>query len=369
MMFAAVFAVFLLFSEEKKQRVISGVFLLDALALIWFTYSRAGLVALAVVLVLCAGAFIKKKRKKGTILKYVLGIAGGVIGIAVIFVMVDMLAFGGHYVNRLVDEKKDSSLKSICTTSDGVEINYGEDSYLLSIEEDGETPALHVRGTDGEECAVLTDAKDSYLLPIGTACEIDFFEMDGENTIWVEMYDNVLTFVKHEGEYIYETSWGKEDQMVEVAHADAGGLEYLGSGRVYIWTRIVPLLKKYIFIGSGPDTFAEVFPQNDYSGKLVYAETPARIIERAHNDYLMKWVQTGLLAVAALLAFYFLLLKKGFAYFGDGAWTCSGKNLLALGCLFGCVAYMVCGLFSDSTLYTSPVFYVFVGIVLSAVNR
>jgi O-antigen ligase len=185
----------------------------------------------------------------------------------------------------------------------------------------------------------------------------------------MEMYDNVLTFVKRDGEYIYETSWGKEDQMVEVAHANAGGLEYLGSGRVYIWTRIVPLLKKYILVGSGPDTFAEVFPQNDYSGKLVYAENPARIIERAHNDYLMKWVQTGLLSVLALLAFYFLLLKKGFAYFGNGAWTCSGKNLLALGCLLGCVAYMVCGLFSDSTLYTSPVFYVFVGIVLSVVNK
>jgi hypothetical protein len=45
---------------------------------------------------------------------------------------------------------------------------------------------------------------------------------------------------------------------------------------------------------------------------------------------------------------------------------CSTKNLLALGCLLGCVAYMVCGLFSDSTLYTSPVFYVFAGITLSA---
>jgi O-antigen ligase len=212
---------------------------------------------------------------------------------------------------------------------------------------------------------VLTSAEDSYVLPIGTECEIDFFTIDGENTIWVELYDNALTFTERDGEYIYETSWGKEDQMAEVAHADAGGLEYLGSGRVYIWTRIVPLLKKYILVGSGPDTFAEVYPQNDYAGKLVYAGTPARIIERAHNDYLMKWVQTGLLSVAALLAFYFLLLKKGFTYFGDGAWMCSAKNLLALGCLLGCVAYMVCGLFSDSTLYTSPVFYVFAGIVLS----
>jgi hypothetical protein len=359
-MFAAVFAVFLLFSEEKKQRILSGVLLLDALILTWFTYSRAGLVALAVVLVLCAVILIRKKAASAA--KYVLGLIGGVAVLAVAFVAVDLLAFGGHYVNRLVDEKKDTGLKSILTTDEGVEINYGDDSYLLQVEED----SLIIRGTDGTECAELTDAGDSYVLPIGTECEIDYFVIDGENTIWVELYGNALTFTERDGEYIYETSWGKEDQMVEVAHADAGGLEYLGSARVYIWTRIVPLLKKYVLIGSGPDTFAEVYPQNDYAGKLVYAGTTARIIERAHNDYLMKWVQTGLLSVAALLAFYFLLLKKGFAYFGDGAWMCSTKNLLALGCLLGCVAYMVCGLFSDSTLYTSPVFYVFAGITLSA---
>jgi O-antigen ligase len=363
-MFAAVFAVFLLFSKEKRQRIISGVLLLDALILTWFTYSRAGLVALAVVLVL--GAVILIRKKAASAAKYVLGLIGGVAVLAAAFVAVDLLAFGGHYVNRLVDEKKDNGLKSILTTDEGVQINYGDDSYLLQVEGD----SLIVRGTDGTECAVLTDAGDSYVLPIGTECEIDYFVIDGENTIWVELYDNALTFTEQGGEYIYETSWGKEDQMVEVAHADAGGLEYLGSGRVYIWTRIVPLLRKYILVGSGPDTFAEVYPQNDYAGKLVYAGTPARIIERAHNDYLMKWVQTGLLSVAALLAFYFLLLKKGFAYFGDGAWMCSTKNLLALGCLLGCVAYMVCGLFSDSTLYTSPVFYVFAGIVLSvAVSR
>jgi O-antigen ligase len=363
-MFAAVFAVFLLFSKEKRQRIISGVLLLDALILTWFTYSRAGLVALAVVLVL--GAVILIRKKAASAAKYVLGLIGGVAVLAAAFVAVDLLAFGGHYVNRLVDEKKDNGLKSILTTDEGVQINYGDDSYLLQVEGD----SLIVRGTDGTECAVLTDAGDSYVLPIGTESEIDYFVIDGEKTIWVELYDNALTFTERDGEYIYETSWGKEDRMVEVAHADAGGLEYLGSGRVYIWTRIVPLLRKYILVGSGPDTFAEVYPQNDYAGKLVYAGTPARIIERAHNDYLMKWVQTGLLSVAALLAFYFLLLKKGFAYFGDGAWMCSTKNLLALGCLLGCVAYMVCGLFSDSTLYTSPVFYVFAGIVLSvAVSR
>jgi hypothetical protein len=366
-MFAAVFAVFLLFSEDKKLRVRSGIIFLDALVLIWFTYSRAGLVALAVVLVLCV--IVLLQRKSSHAVKYAAGIAGAAVVIFAALFAVDLVALNGHYVNRLIDARKDDQLKSILTTDEGIEINYGDDSYLLHVEGDDENAVLQILYADGKEYASLKDEDTDVVLPIGTDCLISYFVMDDENVILVEMYDNALTFAKRDGVYIYETEWGTEDQMVEIEHADAGGWEYLGSGRIYIWTRILPLLKKYILVGSGPDTFAEVYPQNDYAGKLVYAETPARIIERAHNDYLMKWVQTGLLSVAALLVFYFLLMKKGFAFFGDGAWTCSAKNLLALGCLLGCAAYLVCSLFSDSTLYTSPVFYVFAGIVLSVVNE
>ena len=364
-MFACVFAVNALLAESRKQRIVSAILLADALILTWFTYSRAGLVALFVVAVLFVVTYVKRKDGKG--LKYLLYAAGGAVVIAVAFIAVDLTAFGGHYMNRLIDEKKDNQLKSILTTSEGVEINYGEDSFLLQIAEEGEQEVLNVIDTENNICATLRDEEDSYLLPISTECEIDYFEWDGENSIFVSMYDNLLTFTKRDSEYIYVTTWGKEDQMVEVDHVDAGGLEYLGSGRVYIWTRILPMLKKYLLVGSGPDTFAEVFPQNDYSGKLVYAENPARIMERAHNDYLMKWVQTGLISVVALLVFYILTLKKGYRFYKDGKWACSTKNLLALGCLLGCVAYMVCGLFSDSTLYTSPVFYVFMGIVLSVI--
>lgn len=364
-MFACVFAVNALLAESRKQRIVSAILLADALILTWFTYSRAGLVALLIVAVLFAVIYIK--RKDGKKLKFILYAAGGAVVIAVAFIAVDLTAFGGHYMNRLIDEKKDNQLKSILTTSEGVEINYGEDSFLLQIAEEGEQEVLNVIDTENNICATLRDEEDSYLLPISTECEIDYFEWDGENSIFVSMYDNLLTFTKRDSEYIYVTTWGKEDQMVEVDHVDAGGLEYLGSGRVYIWTRILPMLKKYLLVGSGPDTFAEVFPQNDYSGKLVYAENPARIMERAHNDYLMKWVQTGLISVVALLVFYILTLKKGYRFYKDGKWACSTKNLLALGCLLGCVAYMVCGLFSDSTLYTSPVFYVFMGIVLSVI--
>ena len=155
--------------------------------------------------------------------------------------------------------------------------------------------------------------------------------------------------------------------MQKVAAVDFHGYEYLGSGRLYIWSRVLPILKRYIFLGSGPDTFAEVYPQNDYVGKLVYAENPGRIMEGAHNDYLMRWVQTGLLSLLALLVFYGMFIRKCFRYYRQCGLS-TVREKLGLGCFLGCIGYLVCSFFSDSTLYTTPIFYVFAGIALAAAD-
>lgn len=132
-------------------------------------------------------------------------------------------------------------------------------------------------------------------------------QMDAKEELIFWLDDYTLEFSKLAAGYYYETEWGKADEMVEIPHANFHGLEYLGNGRLYIWSRILPMLKHYILKGSGPDTFAEVFPQNDYVGKMIYAESTGRIMERAHNDFLAHWVQTGLLSLLALLLFYVFL--------------------------------------------------------------
>lgn len=42
---------------------------------------------------------------------------------------------------------------------------------------------------------------------------------------------------------------------------------------------------------------------------MIYAESTARIMERAHNDFLMCWVQTGFLSLLALVVFYVLFFQ------------------------------------------------------------
>ena len=99
---------------------------------------------------------------------------------------------------------------------------------------------------------------------------------------------------------------------MSIEAVDFHGLETKGSGRIYIWSRTLPLLKKYFFVGSGPDTFYRAFPQNDYVGKEMYADTSARMIEKAHNGYLMTAVQTGVVSLILLLVFYGWYVKTFF---------------------------------------------------------
>ena len=42
------------------------------------------------------------------------------------------------------------------------------------------------------------------------------------------------------------------------------------------------------------------------------------------------------------------------------------KTRLGLGCYLGCICYMAGSLFNDSTLYTTPVFWIFAGIALAS---
>ena len=340
-MFASVFAVFLLEAKTRKERVLFAVYLADALVLCWFTYTRAALVAFVAVAVLFVMCLREKDKRIGVSV-----IFAGVVFIVIGLVCVDGIT-GGRYINRMIDKSKTTKLENIETKTKGVEITYDGRKYILTMEavKDGEIQ-----------------------LPFSEGCYATSIEWDGETILMLYIENYTLQFIKKEDGYYYYTEWGKTDKMSACESVDFGGKEYLGSGRVYIWSRVLPLLKHYIIVGSGPDTFAEVYPQDDYVGKMIYSESTARIIEGAHNDYLMRWVQTGLVSLISILVFYVLFFVKCFRHYS----RCSMNRLdekLGFGCFLGCNAYMVCSIFSDSTLYTTPIFYIFIGIALSVIYR
>lgn len=353
-MTAAVFAALAFGEQEKKKRVGYLVLLLMNLILLWFTYTRAALVALgvtAVIFVICARKSLIK------LWKYILP---AVFLLAAVLIGADALN-DFQYLSRIAETGKEAKLEEIRTSQDGVTITCEGKSLILSIEKEN----LCVRDESGSSVKVEKSGKEEFLLPFPTPVPAIMLEEEGDLAFMVQVEEQALEFVQTEEGMFYRNEEGKLDEMTDIPKIDMHGLEYLGSGRLYIWSRVFPMLKNYLFVGSGPDTFAEVYPQNDYVGKILYAGTPRRVMEGAHNDYLTRCVQTGMLSVAALLVFYVLLCWKCFSYYKYGE-LYSMKGRLGFGCFLACTAYLVCCLFSDSTLYTTPMFYIFAGIALAA---
>lgn len=351
-MLFAVNWVMALTESQKKRRVFYFALATILLTLIWFTYSRASLLAVILILVLSCFRFLKQVKKR-----QILIIAGALGMLLLVLVCVDA-TLDFKYLSRMIDKNTREPLTSMTTDENGIHICYDDVTYDLYIESD----TLFCMTSSVETPLTATEGSDM-LLPIGK----DTYAVFYDNEIYIQIADNMLTFVKENDTYFYETPSGNLSPMTNVDAVNLHGLEYIGSARGYIWSRTIPLLRDFLFIGSGPDTFAEVFPQEDYAGKIVYSDRPDMVIEKAHNDYLTKWVQTGGISTICILIFYVMLIHLGWqVFFKNRSITNTLQTRLGLGCYIASIAYMFTSLFNDSTLQTSPFFWVFTGIALSS---
>ncbi len=356
MLFAVIW-VMALSEQKKKTRIIYFAFSAAALVLIWFTYSRASLLAAFLVIILSGLPFIRHAKKRHILIAF-----SALTALLAVLLGIDA-ALDFKYLSRIAERNTREPLTGMTSDETGIHICYDDVKYDLYIENDTllcmsdsrETPLSAAAGTD----LILPMGKDAYAVFYG-------------NEIYLQVAENILTFVADENGYLYETPSGTLAPMTSVEAVDFHGFEYLGSARGYIWSRTLPLLDNYLFIGSGPDTFAEVFPQEDYAGKLVYSDRPDMIIEKAHNDYLTKWVQTGGISLICILVFYVLFIRLGWRFFFQKKTAFHAidtmQRRLGLGCYIACLSYMFTSLFNDSTLQTAPLFWILCGVALSSIN-
>lgn len=149
------------------------------------------------------------------------------------------------------------------------------------------------------------------------------------------------------------------------------GWETFASMRGYIWSRSIPLMLQHPILGTGSDTFINVFPQEDIVGKKRFMGNPYMIVDKAHNLYMQTWITTGgisALALLFLLAYYIgttflsLIRSRGEPVYLYG---------LRMGGLAAVSAFAVSSLSTDSTLGSTGVFYVILGLgyALNAIKR
>ncbi len=150
-----------------------------------------------------------------------------------------------------------------------------------------------------------------------------------------------------------------DDETVEVVKLPLK--ESFGSNRGYIWSRTLPLLKKAVLLGYGPDTFPIYFPQYDYIGKLRNYEVGGIFVDKPHNMYLQTAVNTGVISLLALLAIFGMYFVSSIKiYFKEEFKTFF--PVAGLACFAAFCGYAVAGLFNDSVVSVAPVFWTLLGL-------
>ncbi|MDN5280078.1 MAG: hypothetical protein PWR01_4043 [Clostridiales bacterium] len=145
------------------------------------------------------------------------------------------------------------------------------------------------------------------------------------------------------------------------------GNERFASGRGYIWSRTLPLLKDSFFVGYGPDTFFAHFPHYDCVARLKHWGKMHVLVDKPHNLYLQIAFNSGIISLLAILGLFYTYFRQSFKlYFYSTFESFFEKAGLAV--MAAVLAYLLAGFFNDSVNSVAPVFWGLVGLGI-AINR
>lgn len=247
---------------------------------------------------------------------------------------------------------------------------------LSIVREKGTVKLIHREGEwifkDGEDRVLLQSrrVKDaSTLIAFKDERYSDYlFELDSDQTtIHLEKprfgKEPLHFIITPEGMKLLNAS-GQPVSLGPVQKLDVRGSESAGSGRLFIWSRAIPLLRETVFIGRGPGTFAVFFPQQDYIGKFLATGHMMRLYDKPHSLLIDIAFSTGILSLIAFLAivllYFFSSLGIYFRGERDDLFSWAGLGIFA-----GIVGYLVSCLANDSAVTIAPVFWVLLGVGIS----
>jgi len=171
--------------------------------------------------------------------------------------------------------------------------------------------------------------KKALLIGVVTACCVFvFFVLSGSH-----LFDRVLSLAEE------ETLLGMD-------------------GRILIWKGTLQLIKEYIFLGTGPGTFAVIFPQFQPPGTMVR-------FYYAHNDYLHFFAELGILFIPVMCWLGYALFHRGFEKLGSRS---RQVKHFSLGAMAGIVAMLLHSLV-DFNLHIPANAIVFVVLIALVVVR
>jgi len=367
-------SVLALFEKRWKFRLPLLLAALLSLMLLLGSTSRAGLVGTAAAVVLAAIFF---RRLLFRHWKLVLSVFGGllvaVIGLNfalqnAIFERVPMLFDDIVTVfsdTSDFDYKDELPIRAVENTDTGAVITVQRDALFLSSEEG----QIVFRDQQGNEVPFTFNEKGVLVTQNNAFADLSFRpvnSVDG-NTPYTYLrliYNRkqLLQFYYDDTQiYLARTNTTKPMTLEEPPIAGfLKGKERIGSMRGYIWSRTIPILPRYLALGAGPDCFIYEFPQDDVLGKLYAYGVGNIVVDKPHNLYLQIFVNEGGIALLAFLAICISYLWDCFRLYGGKRRDPNGFRGIAVG--LGVAGYLFAGFFNDSTVMTSIMFWILLGV-------
>lgn len=138
----------------------------------------------------------------------------------------------------------------------------------------------------------------------------------------------------------------------------------LMSGRAYIWSRTIPLLEKYLLVGSGADNYIFAFPHDDIIGMYNSGFSANEIIDKPHNMYMQIAINTGVVSLLFLIILWCTYVFSSIKIFWRLKFDCFDE-VLGLACLISIIGYLFSGIFNDHVISVAPLFWIILGLGIS----
>lgn len=298
------------------------------------------------------------------------GIVAAVLVVAVMGSSYIMPAFE-KLTNQLFSKTEPYDLSRIHADETGVTFTYKGKDIIFRMEEvepeywifaayDGNNEPLDIIGNTW----VFTFAEEPY-----SDFSVAYYPIADYLSMSISLGDSNWVFTNTTGSGTYQmlnyySKWIDIADPERVAALD--GTEHVFSGRGYIWSRSIPLLKQSAILGVGADSFIFEFPQLDYLGRSHSGYTDNQVFTKPHSLYLQMAIQYGIPAMLAFLVFFGMYFAEAFRIYSKKELDCFEAKA-GLGIFIGMIVYMITGLTNDSMIVVSPIFWtlIAIGIVIN----
>lgn len=286
--------------------------------------------------------------------------------------------FFAKTMNKLLQGGEDTrNIASIVNTDQGMEVVLRNDEEFLLVPSctDGSSVSFAARDSKDQQIAVeYVQDKKCYQLkderfPMITLQPVNFnveqkmypgfrFNDAPNNISWTFMYvDN---------EWQYYSPFGKFLKLRKVESFGFKDYQNIANRRGFIWSRSIPLLKKYWFTGVGPNAFIIAFPNDDFVGsKRVGGSTT--LVDKPHNAILQIAIQTGGISAIAYAGLWVLYMIGSVRLFWRKRHYTETERI-GLGLMIGVFSFAVAGITNDTVVGSQYIYWILLGAGY-AVNR